>query len=116
MGLCVNLASESTIVEGFRKEPLKNQAKAWRCASVPSRMGTVLGPLPKASLRVRLGDILLRGLITMRRHDRRLGDPQGGCGWPHGGLWVAGDPARRQGVAEVAAAAEFEGAFGRLTR
>ena len=79
-------------------------------------MGTVLGPPSKAWLRVRLGDIFSRGLITVRRHDRRSGELQGGRGWPHGGLWVAGDPARRQGVAEVAAAAEFEGAFGRLTR
>ena len=79
-------------------------------------MGTVLGPPPKAWLRSAQRNILLRGLITMRGHDRRSGELQGGRGWPHGGLWVAGDPARRQGVAEVAAAAEFEGAFGRLTR
>ena len=79
-------------------------------------MGTVLGPPSKASLRVRLGDIFSRGLITVRGHDRRSGALQEGRGWPHGGLWVAGDPACCQGVAEVAAAAEFEGAFGRLTR
>ena len=79
-------------------------------------MGTVLGPPSKASLRSAAGDIFSRGLITVRRHDRRSGELQGGRGWPHGGLWVAGDPACCQGAAEVAAGAEFEGAFGRLTR
>ena len=79
-------------------------------------MGTALGPPPKAWLRSPLGDIFSRGLITMRGHDRRSGELQEGRGWPHGGLWVAGDPACCQGAAEVAAGAEFEGAFGRLTR
>ena len=35
-----------------------------------------------------------------------LGGRQGGRGWPHGGMWVAGDPACCcRGLAEVAAAA-----------